>query len=86
MFVSERDRSRGRFIDDVDNIETGDVPGVLRGLAANLVEIRRNRHDDLAKVSQDDLGVVMDFVKYPSLESFRWVMTSPQFLVEKAAA
>jgi len=38
-------RGGRRFVDDVDDVEAGDAPGVLRRLAAHIVEVIRDRDD-----------------------------------------
>ena len=44
--VSER--SRGRFVDEAEDFETGDFAGILGGLALGIIEIRGDGDDGAA--------------------------------------
>ena len=43
-----RERGGGRLVDDADDVEAGDLPGVLRRLTLVVVEVRGDGDDRLA--------------------------------------
>ena len=51
LFVAERDGCRRRFVDDVDDFQTGDVARILSGFAPHLVKVSRYRDHDLAEIT-----------------------------------
>ena len=42
-----RERRGGRFVDDVDDIQTGDAPRILCGLTTHVIEVVRHRDDSI---------------------------------------
>ena len=62
-----RQRGRGRLVDDAQDLETGDLAGVLGGLALHVVEVRRNGDDRLG----DGLAEVLLGVGLELLEDHR---------------
>ena len=68
LLEAEGHGRRGRLVDDVQHFAAGHVAGVLRGLAADLVEI--GRHRDHRLVERPDLlhGVAAELVEDPGLD------------------
>src|SRR5690606_33062348 len=60
-----RQRGRGRLVDDAQDLEAGDLAGVLRRLALGVVEVGRDRHDGLRDLLTQALaGVVDELAQY----------------------
>ena len=57
LLETERHGRGGRLVDDVQHLETGHVAGVLRGLAADFVEVGRNGNHRLVDRADLLLGV-----------------------------
>ena len=57
LLVTVGNCCRGWLVDNVENIETADVAGVLGCFAANLVEIGRDCDDGAVKISDYPRGI-----------------------------
>ena len=52
------ERGRGGLVDDADDVEAGDLAGVLRRLALGVVEVGGHRDDDVGdRLAEERLGV-----------------------------
>ena len=67
LLKPEGDSGGGRLVDDVEHFEARHVTGILRGLAANFVEIGGHGDDDARDFPQLPLGIHPHFVEHPSL-------------------
>jgi hypothetical protein len=50
------ERRRGRLVDDAQDLEAGDLAGVLGRLALRVVEVRRDGDDRLGDLLAEELG------------------------------
>ncbi len=78
-------RRRG-LVHDVQHLETGDVARILRGLAADLVEIGRHRDHDLAERPDLGLGISPQLAENEGFDHLGRVLFAFQHLVEDAVA
>ena len=59
-----RERRGGRLVDDAQDVEAGDLAGVLRRLALRVVEVRRDRDDGVRhRLAEVRLGVVLELLE-----------------------
>ena len=55
---------RGRFIDDAQHVETGDLAGFLGGLTLSVIEVRRDGDDRVGDVlTEVAFGVALEFLQ-----------------------
>ena len=58
------ERSRGGLVDDADDVEAGDLAGVLRRLALGVVEVGGHRHDDVGdRLAEERLGIRLQLLQ-----------------------
>ena len=58
------ERGRGRLVDDADDVQAGDLAGVLRRLALRVVEVRRDGDDRVGdRLAEIGLGVGLQLLQ-----------------------
>ena len=74
------------FVDDVDDLQTGQGARILSGLAPWFVEKSGDRYDDLAEITELQRGVATEFIENERLNDFRRdVFAVDRFSIEGAA-
>ena len=62
---------RSRFVDDADDVQSGDAPGVLRRFAARVVEVRGDRDDGVRDRAQAAFAVLLQLAENQRRNEFR---------------
>ena len=65
------ERGGGRFVDDVDHVQPGDLPGVLRRLPAGIVEVVRNGDHGIGDRAQNPFAVLLELAQDQRRDEFR---------------
>src|SRR5205085_7000607 len=60
----------GRLVEDIEDFEAGDTAGVLGGLAARVVEVRRHGDDRLAHRADAQLRVLDELTQDDGAQGF----------------
>ena len=54
---------RRRLVDDIDDVDTGDLARILRGFAAGVVEVIRHRDDGVADLADALFGILLELLE-----------------------